>query len=233
MIRVTITGADDGVRLEEFQAMAECHAEIAEWGILLSAKRMGTPRYPSAKWLCGLRGLQLNEDVRFSAHLCGQIAREPEIASMMTALGRFDRAQVNSYDSGWPDKWRGFVPRLILQARGEEMLQIVANDAAQIGADVLFDPSGGKGVMPFRWPRAPAGVRTGFAGGITPDNVEDVISEIIRTGSFNNADFWIDMESGVRDAQDRFDWDKVARVLDTVKTINKRLVNRPIVRGDG
>jgi hypothetical protein len=231
MISVTITGLDDRVNLHDLFVEAERHPDT-EWGVLLSASRMGTPRYPSARWLHKLQAFLANRPdfyrrIRLAAHLCGSIAREPKHAALPIALGPFHRAQINGYTLGTADDWRaatdGTRCRLILQAREEASLQLVATEAARIGADVLFDPSGGQGIEPFRWPAAPLGVRVGFAGGIKPENVEDVVASILSGGTRASDGIWIDMESGVRSADDRLDWSRVRTVLGTVAAINGRL----------
>jgi phosphoribosylanthranilate isomerase len=77
-------------------------------------------------------------------------------------------------------------------------------------ASLLFDPSGGRGIEPFSWPVPPLGARMGYAGGIGPDNLLDVLRAIGPVES----PFWIDMESGVR-TDDRFDLAKARAVLET------------------
>ena len=56
-------------------------------------------------------------------------------------------------------------------------------------------------------------VRMGYAGGIGPDNVVDVLRDI---GPVRPT--WIDMESGVRTG-DKFDLAKVRRVLEQVAMV--------------
>ena len=53
----------------------------------------------------------------------------------------------------------------------------------------------------------------GFAGGIGPDNVLDVIRDIGPRDPY-----WIDMESGVR-TDDKLDLAKVRRVLEQIATL--------------
>ena len=222
--RVTITGADDAV---DPRALLDLSAEFpfVEWGLLCSMKRIGTSRYPSPTWIDRLRVLRWPQSARFfSAHFCGQYAREAiaghafmemelELASKLCA-----RVQINGYEAGFP----GQLPRLarklgvefILQCRHQAELQQCARDAETIrGASVLFDPSGGRGSRPRLWPMGPAGCRLGFAGGIGPENVLDVIRAIGP-----RAPYWIDMESGVRTG-DRLDLGKVRRVLEQVAAL--------------
>ncbi|HEY2509491.1 MAG TPA: hypothetical protein VGI39_01425 [Polyangiaceae bacterium] len=211
---VTITGADDRVDPVALAHLSE-EFPFVEWGILASETRAGTPRYPTKAWVDTLGA------GRYAVHLCGAMARdvlEGNGAVIASAPLRFGRIQVNGYKPGWPSflhlvrVWTG--RRLILQVRSEDQLQAAANEVAEMGssgrAEILFDPSGGRGIETFRWPATPIGVPMGFAGGIKPSNMLDVLSEI----GPRDAPFWIDMESGVRSGEDTFDLRLVREVLE-------------------
>lgn len=217
--KVTITGADDRTDPLGLVHLSE-EFPFVEWGLLHSGKRMGTSRYPSTKWYSALECAA--DRMRLAVHLCGRSAREtiaghPFMEFEIGAASRQNcrRFQINGYEAGLP----GQLPRLaralgvefVLQCRHEEDLQQCARDAETIhGASVLFDPSGGRGIEPMRWPTTPLGCRLGFAGGIGPDNVIDVIRDIGPRDPY-----WIDMESGVR-TDDILDLAKVRRVLEQV-----------------
>jgi phosphoribosylanthranilate isomerase len=63
----------------------------------------------------------------------------------------------------------------------------------------LFDRSGGRGVFPDDWPAHPGNnILVGYAGGIRPENVRAAIED--KSGRY-----WIDIETGVRHHDDRFD----------------------------
>lgn len=213
LTRVTITGADDGV---DPRHLADLSREFpfVEWGILFSQKREGQARYPDEDWRIEMGQLRKRCPIALAFHLCGQASRDTLSGSrrwvgMMVGQGPF-RVQLNGYtpiapalESLRPDiEW-------VLQVRSEQDLEHASHDANRLDASVLFDPSGGKGFEPFSWPRAPLGLRLGYAGGINPDNVLDVLSAI---GPVPH-DFWIDMESGVR-TNDRFDVGKARSVLE-------------------
>lgn len=219
-IGVTITGADDNTNPREMRALSE-EFPFLEWGLLCSAKRAGTSRYPSSTWI-DQHTFRWPERARFSAHLCGQYARETIAGhafmemELTLASKLCRRVQINGYEAGLP----GQLPRLaqklglefILQCRHEADLLQCARDAETVrGSSVLFDPSGGRGIEPFCWPATPAGCRLGFAGGIGPDNVLDVIRALGPRDLY-----WIDMETGVR-TNDRLDLGKVRSVLEQVK----------------
>lgn len=98
---------------------------------------------------------------------------------------------------------------IVLQTRDENGLAEAARHAAAIRrgggrASVLWDPSGGTGVRG----RLDV-VADGYAGGISPDNVGEVLEELAAAGRR----CWIDMESGVRTG-DAFDLRKVRAVLE-------------------
>jgi hypothetical protein len=62
---------------------------------------------------------------------------------------------------------------------------------------ILCDASGGRGVPISDFPRPYPGVFCGYAGGINPDNIGDIIDRIKETSS--NSLVWIDMETGIRE----------------------------------
>lgn len=102
-----------------------------------------------------------------------------------------------------------------MQVRGDEFP--ACNNCVQM----LFDRSGGTGKVPDTWPRHPGGgVQVGYAGGINPDNVLDVIDAIGPDGPY-----WIDMESGVR-TDDWFDLDKCEAVLQAVYGVGRSVDER-------
>ena len=232
MIAVTITGADDNVDARELSRLSQAYPFV-EWGILDSYNRRGQPRYPSNDWLHWLGIVSLDHwckhgddsTMRLSSHVCGSRAREV-MTSGGAALfhGMFVRAQINGWHNEFAAEFghrdrRRF--EWILQCRSEADLQQCAWSAKLMGhTSVLFDPSGGKGLEPFRWPCPPYETKVGFAGGINPENVERVIGEIVQ--ACGRSDFWIDMESGVR-TEDRLDLVKVESVLKTVANINAGL----------
>lgn len=212
---VTITGADDAVDVRDLAALSR-EFPFVEWGILASLTSAGTPRYPSDRWLAELcrRGHHLN----LAMHLCGRMARETLAGdnTWVDGWSVFRRVQINGYVPPAPE-FAAVAARepyeFILQVSSEEWLQETATEVAGLpNVGLLFDPSGGRGREPGRWAVPPFGVRMGYAGGIGPDNVEQVLRDIGPV----NADAWIDMETGVRDERDRLSLDKVQLVLESV-----------------
>lgn len=224
--RVTLTGADDAVDPAALLELSWAFP-IVEWGILFAGSRAGSPRYPTSAWrerLCRMAADATNPP-KLSAHLCGPLAKDPRPALTPLERVHFERIQLNGFTvEQAPTLDFGHRVEVILQARSEDTLQGVASFATARPTErlsVLFDPSGGRGVQAFKWPMPPLGVRIGYAGGIGPDNVLDVLGEIaLATGGLTDELPWVDMESGVRDEANRFDLGKVRRVLEQVAAVN-------------
>lgn len=206
---ITFTGVDQRTDWRRMEELSEKYP--IEWGFLFSPKRQGSdPRYPK---LDEIRE-QFNEywgAMRFSAHICGAYSEEimeGRLPNVGLTLDFFDRVQVNHKSPSSHVIQRVFspygLPRPIAQVRDEF--------PASREVDYLYDCSGGKGELPTYWPKH-SGVPEallGFAGGITPENVKQVIADIDCQGRY-----WIDMESGVR-TNNWLDLDKVEAVCRAV-----------------
>jgi hypothetical protein len=78
--------------------------------------------------------------------------------------------------------------------------------------DFLHDRSGGRGAYRNETFDSPGALKFGgFAGGITPANVDATIKHILTLG--DDFDFWVDAETGVRDANNRLDLGAVEEYL--------------------
>jgi hypothetical protein len=173
---------------------------------------------------------------RLSAHLCGEIARQTLAGSeegLIGLKGIYERVQLNGFAlpaTSLVKMFEDCAPlypyEFVLQITREDQLQGTADmvsgveaqlagdylaglDFAKLSVSALYDPSGGRGLEAFRWPVAPMGLRLGYAGGIKPSNLEEVVREIGPV----DLPYWLDMESGVRTG-DEFDLGLVVQVLD-------------------
>ena len=217
-MRVTITGADNDVDPAELKKLS-WEYPFVEWGILYSHKRQGTPRYPDRDWIAHLADEAKHPIVQVAVHLCGSAAREMVAGQSIWPVGGgvtrtpFQRIQINGYTGKLHRKYtRRPGPELILQVREASEICIVALDVLEMpNASILYDPSGGRGIAPQGWPDAPAGVRMGVAGGIGLDNVVEVWGQAGAVGAS-----WVDMETSVRNVNDRFDLVRVRAVLKAV-----------------
>jgi hypothetical protein len=204
---ITFTGADDQTSIEAMLAISARFP--VEWGILFSASQQGNGRYPSMQFierLCAAHG------IRLAAHLCGRHSRDllahgrTEVDNLL--LKHFERVQINTaakVDTMTIAAWAKTLDALpIIQCRDE-----FPSDPHVLW---LYDASGGRGVVPGTWPDPYPGGICGYAGGHRPDNVVQAIQDIGQRAS----NYWIDMETGVRDSSDRFDVQRCERVCVSV-----------------
>lgn len=85
--------------------------------------------------------------------------------------------------------------------------------------DLLYDDSHGEGIIP-KERRAPVfkGVRQGYAGGIGPENVTEVLDEIVRNFPGHYAtEITIDAEGRLKGDKHRIDLNRCASYLEAVK----------------
>lgn len=214
--KVTITGADDNTDINEILDISEKYPFV-EWGILFSKSKVGTPRYPSPHWLINFLFLKtLNVKFNFSAHICGDYCKE--ICESGNGLffdqffvQKFDRFQINYHDNPWNVDILNNIRKLCVNYKlNHWQIILPVEKFIDVEFTQLYDCSWGKGISPSEWIQNP-GIECGYAGGIGPDNIEEVLSKI---------DFafpcWIDMESNVR-TNDKLDLNKVAIVLEFCK----------------
>lgn len=214
--RVTITGADDRTSIAEMSRLSE-EFPFVEWGILVSKSREGGPRFPSRKWCLGLAVLDTQVDLlNLSMHVCGSWARVAFTGNLQwidlpAVRSAAQRIQINGTPvqvARFPvaDPWQQF----IFQHPRSSGYLAAARDS-HYDAVPLWDESGGEGVIRENWPAALPGMYNGYAGGIGPDNVVEIVGKIQAAC---DGPFWIDMEGRVRDSDDRLDMAKVRRVLE-------------------
>lgn len=215
---VTFTGVDDRTDVERLKDIARRYP-FAEFGILFSES--ADNRYPDVIPL--LKALD-KSGVRLSAHLCGKMARKivetGDFTEFRKACGiradLFARCQLNvaghSVDN--PTRFLWFpatMKEVIVQKKtGDGILYRHFSQYNPCCAPLL-DDSGGRGRRgKLSYVDAE---HAGYAGGIGPDNVADVLAEICAWEGVHG--YWIDMESNVR-TRDWFDLDKVEAVCEKV-----------------
>lgn len=179
-----------------------------------------------------------------SGHLCGQWVRDIENEGKLSirqaliehkawGAGRrgWNRFQINWGRRGeqadiekWRKAWSGWLHDFT--GTFDFILQCPDGDCSSLErlrrqladwcfkAVPLFDASGGLGKLPESWPQ-PWAPYCGYAGGLSPENAEEQIAAIRRKANF--ARHWIDVETGVRDADDNFDLGKVHDFLSIAK----------------
>lgn len=225
--KVTITGADDSVTALDMKDITERFPYV-EWGILLSRSQEGSPRFPSKDWLDQLADMtQVGAQLVLSGHLCGAWVRDIIDGGDLFVKDRasitylFKRYQLNFHAfAHWTDpaslsaglsKFQR-EPQFIFQF--DEVNNPLLQYALQEGYNAvpLFDTSGGAGVLPTEWP-AFIGTYCGYAGGLSPDNLEEQMEKILEVAA--GQDIWIDVETHVRSHDNAIlDLEKVYRFLE-------------------
>lgn len=206
---ITFTGADDSTDIGQMQELARDYP--VEFGILFSHDRSGSPRYPSNGWV---RDFLLNGDAlsgHTSAHICGSIARGVVAGGGGFNPRGFMRVQVNTRVLTAEERLK-----VRAWARRHQVMPILQTRAGfpdDLSFDWLFDCSGGQGVEPSRWPIwSNTDKPAGFAGGLNPQNVAHHATTFDLMGGRH----WIDMETGVRNDEDKFDLGLCRKVCEAV-----------------
>lgn len=202
---ITFTGLD--ARSDMATVMSLSKKYPIEWGVLFSPKRQGIdPRYPHLD-LVDIWTSQYGE-LRLSAHLCGLYAGRVQGGLPVKAnLTGFQRSQVNTVQ---PD-----VEKIAAFAEKEKVRAIAQWRTLRFPEeeeiDWLFDKSGGTGESPKSWPLHPGeGRLMGYAGGIGPGNVVEVMNAIKCDDRY-----WLDMETKIR-TNDWLDLEKCRKVCETI-----------------
>lgn len=235
--RVTVTGADDSIKPEDLIPLTK-RFPFVEWGILLSKSNEGGARFPTYNWMKHLIEVQDElgaHNFKLSGHLCGRWVRDvcegkwtvaserPDIMRIFQRIQLNFHAQVHRLNK---DKFLSGVASF-MKANDQVFDFIFQMDDVNnslldearsvfVSASPLFDLSGGAGILPESWPKA-NGFYTGYAGGLSPDNVAEQI-EKIKLVAPGEQRIWIDCERRVRSEDDsKFDLEKVARFLENAE----------------
>jgi len=198
---ITFTGIDARTDLVRADYLARKYP--IEWGLLFSIKN-GDCRYTSnqlVKEVLAING-------RKSAHLCGKYFKDiyftQRYVDLPIYIDEFDIIQVNGVKDASKAEMMSFyfgVP-IILQTQQRFFENHINSDKVRF----LYDCSGGKGIDLDYVPSSMSGSIVGYAGGLGPGKVDNLVNQIPGDG-----DFWIDMETHVR-TNEWFDLDKVERV---------------------
>lgn len=226
--RVTITGADDSIQPGDLLELTYMFPFV-EWGILISKTSMGHARFPSFEWLELLSYFKehgAGEAVNLSAHLCGRAVREmlmgnQDIVKTLGPIwGIFDRVQINTHAVPHNYTERAFVDlatysdkEFIFQYDGVNTAFLDLAWQYEVNHSALFDLSHGVGKLPSQRPDLLPNTRCGYAGGLSPENLQREIERIEEKAGAQAV--LIDMETHVRSKDNKlFDLKKVQRCLE-------------------
>lgn len=205
--RLTFTGVDQNTNLDELPLGVEI-------GVLFTWHTEGRPRYPSRS-ACSRILARLSSTHATALHVCGVKARKALLNYALPDLTHnVSRIQVNGFI--FEEEIDGLCSlysdhEIITQYQGgllQEGLEAISSNHS-----LLVDSSGGTGVLPEEWVRPNTRKTVGFAGGIGPDNIVEVLEDLKEVAS---GDWWIDMESSLRDERDWFNCDAAKSVLNAI-----------------
>lgn len=249
LTHVTFTGWDGQTDLAELRDfLADHRPRTIEIAVLASATtEPGRERYPVVPDASDIIEAAASLEQRTALHLCGRLARlaledfptfETSSASAYwRAVARdVDRVQVNVPEGFWPahgapeDRYLAAVQLahnlgkpVIVQVRGDRF------PGPLPGVVYLFDRSGGRGER-STLPPLPgvAEQNVGFAGGLGPANVAEVVRSIAASAwDRGRHPFWIDMETGIRELFPVAD-DNIGRGPSIVSVMRCREVMRAV-----
>ena len=220
---------DDSVDPWHLQAISAQYPFV-EWGVLFRPDKEGEPRYASWAWVEKLAAVnrRTGGTMKLAAHLCGSRCQDvlqgnSSFVKKLRGLG-FKRVQVNATAANGVDVSSlasAFVPLydcilactdvewIIQRNEGTKALwaPMLRSEAANVS--FLFDDSVGRGVVATSFASPEKGAKCGYAGGICPGNIVDVLGSVFDAA--NGHSVWIDMESSLRasiDGKDAFSIDK-------------------------
>jgi phosphoribosylanthranilate isomerase len=225
LAKITFTGIDPSNSRSELHALLSADPRI-ELGILYSENmeyRSGTrvrQRYPAFSWIDetaadieGSFGLG-----RVALHVCGGAVKAMiRGVALQVKAGAFHRVQLNgTFDEEDAARFHGYLRdsaeaghKFITQYDSNPHLHGIYHPAHQ----VLFDASGGRGVLRTEWPHALPRNLCGYAGGLSPDNL---FKQMPRIAAVAGPGYWVDMEQSLRDAKDRFSIEKAHLALEAI-----------------
>jgi hypothetical protein len=249
--KVTVTGADDSVNPKELIAIAK-EFPFVEFGILVSKRSTGQPRFPSYPWIENFSKDVLDSrlDINVSGHLCGSWVNEAFLGRWISLDLPKDfshvvkRWQLNTHGGKVRCIISSFMniikavnsvnQQIIFQYDEANTDLIVEAIKHNLNVSALYDLSHGAGLLPNEW-KMPVDldgnflsnkIPLGFAGGMSPENVNEEIEKIcnnlqnylITNSILSSQEIWIDAETKLRSISDSFfDLDKVVKFLEAAK----------------
>lgn len=228
---ITFTGVDERTDLNRLVYLS--HKYPVEWGILFSRTNQGrSNRYPNLVFVKKLITMSylLTKRLRLSAHICGKYSNEimeggfENTGLINLIVGFFTRTQINIRDGETLVEGKLKIENAVKFANDIEVESAIIQCTGHFPNDDrihwLSDKSGGAGISPNDWNCQEQGcdesVFCGYAGGIGPDNIVEVLDSIHNVRRGPNRPYWIDMEANVRDSNDWLDLDKCESVLKQV-----------------
>ena len=233
--RVTFTGIDKYTNLHDILELDRRYPTTLELGLLYSAKHSST-RYPSVDEITTMLKVLMDNQVHASLHIRGSsvydfLHGEEHTNNLVRLLDSYDygRVQLNIPDTTLVSHETIFsacnmypAVNFILQLN-QKTQDFCYPLLESLDLSFLYDASLGSGVVPTEYKAIAHNSFTGYAGGISPDNVLEILTKIKQANPLETGQHvatWIDMESGVRSLSETgvslFDLEKCKSVLESI-----------------
>lgn len=230
-------GADDSVSPKMLALIFKSYPFV-EFGVLFRPDKEGEPRYASSKWVEELGVVASSSGMTLAAHLCGSRVNEvlqgdDQFIGTLFENG-FRRVQINATEVNGvhTSDLKGSVDRFLSVVSSHTNLEFIIqkNEETQplwkgilslgdvpSNISMLFDESKGTGKLVSMWQSPLQECEIGYAGGIGPKNIRQVLKDVLVAGQ--GREIWIDMESSLRstvDGKDVFDLNKCFECIEAV-----------------
>lgn len=199
---ITFTGIDARTDLKRCREISMRWP--VEWGCLIGGQ-LGKNRYPDETVI-----QDAGKQLRTALHCCKDFANYANSGVFPSETYGYNRLQVNLLSHVYDLKALGNIAAQTLTPVIVQVRDVFPKREAGSWLQFLFDQSGGRGTCPDAYPEAPDENLVGYAGGLNPLNVADACSRI------KARNYWIDMETGVRNENDYLDLDKCEAVCRAV-----------------
>ena len=218
LTRITFTGIDENCALAELIGLARREPRL-EFGILYQGPdQPSEPRYPQRPWIVETAARLAQAGVPLALHVCkDSVLNGITFRETLPALEHFGRMQLNKRISDEHLKDLScFLDKV-------NPIKVITQEPVNSGLhlkisapnhQIVFDASGGRGVLSENWPEPIAGHDCGYAGGLGPDTMSRALPAIFNASK--GRDFWIDMETGIRDAHDEFSISRATQTLERI-----------------
>lgn len=229
---VSFVGVDVHTNFQDVLHLAANSLIQTEFSVLYSdTKSKGNyVRYPSYDFCQKFLDWAATIGVHGSLHLCGSVIERylKQEQDVMDLCEKAHRIQLNLNIKDFPDHEKltddilaviqAHKHRVILQQnKTKQAFMKVFLEKSDAPISLLHDGSGGFGREISEVVEPDATHFTGYAGGIKPENVEKIV-ELIEDSNPFDKDFYIDMESGVRE-DNVFSIEKCRQVLEKLDLV--------------
>jgi phosphoribosylanthranilate isomerase len=231
---VSFVGVDEHTNLPDLSDNSSFIEDVGvEWSVLFSDSKSirNYVRYPSYEFCKNfLKVVPANIHSLRSLHLCGSVInrylkQESDVIELCQPASRIQlNLNINNYTEAEYEELAEnivFVATkyghhvIMQQNKTKEKFMNVFTGKATFTFSLLHDSSGGFGREITSVVSPSSLTDTGYAGGINPDNVKNIV-DLIESNNPQNIRYYIDMESGVRE-NNLFSIKKCHQVIQNLK----------------